>query len=144
MKKSVSCCENVQSNNLIAIFAFLFSRLLGGEVKEDKGKKAYKPPKYKLVELLKAVKNCNMTIIKEFIDEIYSKRNEKVHHCVEMWKVSQKENQKEVEKKLAQHYQDLIEDTSEHKLTGSAESQVKIKLLWHKLINNMIFLVYDK
>ena len=57
-----------------------------------------------------------MTIIKEFIDEIYSKRNEKVHHCVEMWKVSQKEKQKEVEKKLAQHYQDLIEDTSEHKI----------------------------
>ncbi|CAB4002871.1 ankyrin repeat, partial [Paramuricea clavata] len=99
-------------------------RLLGGEVKEDKGKKSYKPPNYKLEELLMAVKNCNMTIIKEFIDEIYSKRNEKVHHCVEMWKVSQRENQKEVEKKLAQHYQDLIEDTSEHKLTGSAESQV--------------------
>ena len=99
-------------------------RLLGGEVKEDKGKKTYKPPKYKLEELLKAVKNCNMAIIKEFIDEIYSKRNEKVHHCVEMWKVSQRENQKEVEKKLAQHYHDLIEDTSEHKLTGSAESQV--------------------
>lgn len=99
-------------------------RLLGGEVKEDKGKKSYKPPKYKLEDLLKAVKNCNMTIIKEFIDEIYSKRNEKVHHCVEMWKISQREKQKEVEKKLAQHYQDLIEDTSEHKLTGSAESQV--------------------
>ena len=99
-------------------------RLLGGEVKEDKDKKTYKPPKYKLEELLKAVKNCNMAIIKEFIDEIYSKRNEKVHHCVEMWKVSQRENQKEVEKKLAQHYHDLIEDTSEHKLTGSAESQV--------------------
>lgn len=97
---------------------------MGGEVKEDKGKKTYKPPKYKLDELLKAVRNCNMTIIKEFIDEIYSKRNEKVNHCVEMWKVSQKENQKEVEKKLAQHYQDLVEDTSEHKLTGSAESQV--------------------
>ena len=98
---------------------------MGGEVKEEKNKKAYKPPKYKLEELLKAVKNCNMAIIKEFIDEIYSRRNEKVHHCVEMWKVSQKENQKEVEKKLAQHYHDLIEDTSEHKLTGSAESQVR-------------------
>ena len=110
-------------------FRYSFTRLLGGEVKEDKGKKTYQPPKYKLQELMKAVKNCNMTIIKEFIDEIYSKRNEKVHHCVEMWKVAQKENQKEVEKKLAQHYQDLIEDTSEHKLTGSAESQVSSEKL---------------
>ena len=99
-------------------------RLLGGEVKEEKGKQTYSPPKYKLEELFDAVRKCNMAVIKEFIEEIYSKRNEKVHHCVEMWKVSQKEKQKEVEKKLAQHYQDLIEDTSEHKLTGSAESQV--------------------
>ncbi|XP_046864470.1 uncharacterized protein LOC124458519 isoform X3 [Xenia sp. Carnegie-2017] len=99
-------------------------RLLGGEVKDEKGKKVYNPPKYKLQELIQAVKNCNMTIIKEFIEEIYSRRDEKVYHCVEMWKESQKENQKEVEKKLAHHYQELIEDTSEHKLTGSAESQV--------------------
>lgn len=102
----------------------LFLRLLGGEVKDEKGKKVYNPPKYKLQELIQAVKNCNMTIIKEFIEEIYSRRDEKVYHCVEMWKESQKENQKEVEKKLAHHYQELIEDTSEHKLTGSAESQV--------------------
>ncbi|XP_028399283.1 uncharacterized protein LOC114522739 [Dendronephthya gigantea] len=99
-------------------------RLLGGEVKEDKGKKAYQPPKYKLEELLSAVKNCNMTIIKEFIDEIYSRRDEKVKHCVEMLNFSVRHKQKEVEKKLRRHYQDLIEDTSEHKLTGSAESQV--------------------
>ena len=101
-------------------------------MKEEKGKKTYQPPKYKLEELLSAVKNCNMTIIKEFIEEIYSRRNEKVQHCVEMWKISKKENQKEVEKKLYRHYQDLIEDTSEHKLTGSAESQVS-SIYWCKI-----------
>ncbi|XP_028398947.1 uncharacterized protein LOC114522461 isoform X2 [Dendronephthya gigantea] len=99
-------------------------RLLGGEVKEDKSKKVYQPPKYKLEELLSAVKNCNMTIIKEFIEEIYSRRDEKVNNCAEMMKFSVRHKQKEVEKKLYRHYQDLIEDTSEHKLTGSAESQV--------------------
>lgn len=110
---------------MVGLHAIIFNcRLLGGEVREDKGRKSYKPPKYKLEELVKAVKNCNMTIIKEFIDEIYSRRDEKIRHCVEMWKTSQRENQREVEKKLAHHYQELIEDTSEHKLTGSAESQV--------------------
>ena len=98
-------------------------------MKEEKDKKIYQPPKYKLEELLSAVKNCNMTIIKEFIDEIYSRRDEKVKHCTEMLKFSVQQKQKEVEKKLYRHYQDLIEDTSEHKLTGSAESQVSFILL---------------
>ena len=93
-------------------------------MKEDKSKRGYKPPKYKLEELLEAVKKCNMNMIKEFLDEIYSRRDVKVRHCVEMLKASHRENQKEIEKKLARHYQELIEDSSEHKLTGSAESQV--------------------
>ncbi|CAF1144913.1 unnamed protein product [Rotaria magnacalcarata] len=92
-------------------------------VKDDEEDEKLAQPKYNLEQLIRAVENGQVSIVKEFIDQRYPKMAMKIDHCGQMIEAAKRKDQQEVLVHLRAHYASITAEINPANVLTVTEQQ---------------------